>query len=106
MKKKCLPAGRQGWWFAVRGPFRFISPISIVLIAFALLLMTNSCFNRKKSGPQSGSSASVPGAFNLILPAEGANVNPNVFYPVPSFVVAWTASANLPDGQAGASSYL
>ncbi|MEK7309695.1 MAG: hypothetical protein AAB038_02630 [Planctomycetota bacterium] len=37
--------------------------IPIIAIALSLLLVSNSCFNRKKSGGQSGSSAPVPGAF-------------------------------------------
>ena len=70
---------------------RSIHAIFVISIALSLLLISNSCFNRKKSGGQSGSSAPVPGAFQTILPADGIiNVD---FFSAP-VAVALTASSN------------
>ncbi|MEW6027831.1 MAG: hypothetical protein AB1599_11140 [Planctomycetota bacterium] len=68
--------------------------ILCALCVFAALTGYSGCFKRETPLIESGSSAPVPGVFNLSLPIEGVNVNPLVFYPVPSFAVSWTDSAN------------
>jgi len=89
---KTLTSNEQGLGSSRQYPRRIIKSIAVISIALSLLLISNSCFNRKKSGGQSGSSAPVPGAFQTTLPADGV-INVNVFSaPVP---VAWNSSSNV-----------
>ena len=63
-----------------------------MVVLVSLTIATKGCFKREKPGPQSGSSASLPGAFQTTLPADGV-INVDVFSaPVP---VAWNASSNV-----------
>src|SRR3989339_562247 len=86
-----LTSNEQGLGSSQNYKRRLIRTIFVISIALLLLLVTNSCFNPKKSAGQTGSSAPVPSAFHTILPADGA-ISVDVFSaPV---AVAWNASSN------------
>ncbi|MBI5779171.1 MAG: hypothetical protein HZA49_06915 [Planctomycetes bacterium] len=72
-------------------PGHLIKTIAVISIAISLLLLSNSCLNRKKSGGGSGSSAPIPGTFQTTWPIDGS-INIDVFST--SVPVAWNASSN------------